>query len=70
MNEKIREAYFKQKTVYNAYCSFDEEEDRFYIISPTFDPKHEKSENEKYELFKSGYKAAFAELEQKLEEAV
>lgn len=60
-NKRVREAYFSQKTMWNANCDFDVESDKFILRSATSDPIHAEIENEKYELFKAGFKAGFCQ---------
>ena len=54
----IQKAYFKQKEIYNAYCSFDKNIDQFILSSAKYNNSHVKIENHEYKTFKNGWKAA------------
>ena len=61
--DEIREAFFKQKTLWNAFCDFDAELDKFVVRSATTNPSHAAGENREYNLFKAGYKSAQQEID-------
>lgn len=52
--DEIRNAYFAQKTKWNANCDFSIEQDKFVIRSATMNYSHEEVENAEYAVFKAG----------------